>query len=465
MFTIKEILEATQGVLINQDAIDLNTKINQVSIDSRTLKPGNLFIAIRGDNFNGHDYILPALEKGARAVLLASAWAEENTKDLNKINKPIIAVENTIAALACLAKTHRKKFSIPIIAVTGSNGKTTTKDMIACVLEAKYKVLKSKGSFNNHIGVPLTLLELDATHQAAVIEMGMNHKGEIRGLAFIAAPDIGVITNAANAHLEFFNSISDIIEAKCELLELLGPNSLAVVNADCKPLYTRVKEFGVELLDFGIKSLSAYQGSNIISHVDGMAFTVNEKYTFRINVLGEHNVYNALAAIAIAQHFKIDYALIREQLLKFQPVSLRMQTIECQGVSIIADCYNANPDSTLAAINTLVSIKGKTRKVFVFGDMLELGRFSNKAHQQIGKLIAESSISKLITVGQKAEYAAMAAKDCGMLTEDVYQCKTNQEAAAVLEKIRKQDDVVLLKGSRGMHLEQIIDFLNPKLKE
>lgn len=464
MFTLKEILEATDGVLIDKN-VDNDLIIKGVSIDSRTLKAADLFIAIRGDNFNGHDYILPAVAKGAQAVLIENSWAEKNAKDLGVISKPIISVENSISALACLARRHRKKFSIPVIAVTGSNGKTTTKDMIACVLEAKYKVLKSKGSFNNHIGVPLTLLELDSTHQAAVIEMGMNHKGEIRGLASITMPDIGVITNAARAHLEFFNSVSDIIEAKCELLEMLGANSIVVANVDCKPLYARVEDFGIDIVDFGIKSACAYQGSNIIGNVDGMAFTVNEKYTFRINVLGEHNVYNALAAIAIARHLKIDYSLIREQLLKFQPVSLRMQTIKCHGLSIIADCYNANPDSTMAAINTLIAIKSKARKLFVLGDMLELGVFSNKAHQQIGEFIAESSIAKLITVGQKTEYTAQAARDCGMRSEDIYQCETNEAAADILKKISNPDDIVLLKGSRGMHLEQIIDFLNTKLKE
>ncbi|MBU1044872.1 MAG: UDP-N-acetylmuramoyl-tripeptide--D-alanyl-D-alanine ligase [Candidatus Omnitrophica bacterium] len=463
MFTIQEIIDICKGILINQNA-DNSVIVQGVSIDSRTIKTNDLFIAVRGDNFDGHDYLVCAIEKGAAAVIVESLWAEKNEDILSKLNSPIIAVENTIAALAYLAKQHRKKFSLPVIAVTGSNGKTTTKEMIACVLEAKYKVLKSKASFNNHIGVPLTLLELDSSHQVAVIEIGMNHKGEIRGLAAIACPDIAVITNAANAHLEFFNSISDIIEAKCELLESLSTKSFAIINADCKPLYARAHDFCIDLRGFGIKSVCAYQGSNIVTHSDGIAFTVNGKYTFRLNVLGEHNVYNALAAIAIAQNFEIDYNQIREQLAKFKPVSLRMQIIKFPGADIIADCYNANPDSTMAAINTLRAIQSKAKKIFVFGDMLELGKFSNQAHQQIGKLVAESSISKLITVGEKSQLAAVGATEQGMNKQDVYQCQNVEQAAAVLKKIISQDDVILLKGSRGMHLEKIIDFLNNKKK-
>ncbi len=462
MFTIKEILNATCGILINQNqnVADNNIQCCGVSIDSRKIKPNEIFFAVAGDNFNGHDYIQKAIEAKAAVVIAETAWAKEHAEDLNKIDTPIIAVENTVSALAALARTHRKKFSIPVIAVTGSNGKTTTKDMIACVLSAEYKVLKSKASFNNHIGVPLTLLELDSTHQAAVIEMGMNHKGEIRGLASIACPDIGIITNAANAHIEFFESISDIIEAKCELFEYLGPNSIALINADCKKLYARACDFGIDLITFGIKNHCTYQAANIVTHAEGITFTVNEKYTFKLNLLGEHNVYNALAAIAVGLHFKINYSLIRAQLLKFSAVSLRMQTIKFQGTDIIADCYNANPASTQAAINALISIKSKKRKIFVFADMLELGKFSKKAHQQIGEIIAESSISKLITVGEKAQFTASSAKDCGMSSEDIYKCETNQQAAAILKEIIDADDAVVLKGSRGMHLEEIIEFLN-----
>ncbi|MBU1087774.1 MAG: UDP-N-acetylmuramoyl-tripeptide--D-alanyl-D-alanine ligase [Candidatus Omnitrophica bacterium] len=459
MFTIQEILKFSSGILINQNP-DENLIISGVSIDSRTIKNNDLFIAVCGDNFDGHNYLAAAINQGASGLIVQNLWAEKHADSLSRLNKPVIAVENTIAALACLARHHRKKFSIPIIAVTGSNGKTTTKEMIACVLAAKYKVLKSKASFNNHIGVPLTLLELDSSYQAAVIEIGMNHKGEIRGLAGIACPNIGVITNAANAHLEFFNSVSDIIEAKCELLEMLPSSSFAVINADCKPLYARANDFGIELVTFGINSACAYQASNIVTDSQGIAFTVNQKYTFRLNVLGEHNVYNALAAIAIAWHFKIDYNLLRQSLQEFKPAAMRMQITRFQGAKIIADCYNANPDSTRAAINTLRSIKAKAKKIFVFGDMLELGKFSNQAHQRIGKLIAESLISKLITIGDKSELAAVSAIEQGMNKQDVYVCHDPEQAAAVLKKIISQDDLVLLKGSRGMHLEQIIDFLN-----
>jgi len=449
MFTVNEILNSTYGILINQNhdrATYNDIRGFGVSIDSREIKPNEIFLAIAGDNFNGHDYIQKAVESKAAVVICEADWAKEHAEDLNKIDVPIIAVENTVSALATLARIHRKKFNIPVIAVTGSNGKTTTKDMIACVLDAQYKVLKSKASFNNHIGVPLTLLELDSTYQVAVIEMGMNHKGEIRGLASIACPDIGIITNAANAHLEFFDSVSDIIEAKCELLEQLGANSIALVNADCKKLYARVCDFGIDMISFGITSHCTYKAENIITHSEGIAFTVNEKYTFSLNILGEHNVYNALAAIVIGLHFKIDHLLIREQLLKFRAVSLRMQTVKCLGIDMIVDCYNANPTSMKAAIKFWNNFEKSKPHIAILGDMLELGVLTNKFHKDIWNSLKDIDYEKLITVGEHSIHYQ--ANDHFINIESLIK-------SGIYRQFPK-NSVILLKASRAIELEKII---------
>jgi UDP-N-acetylmuramoyl-tripeptide--D-alanyl-D-alanine ligase len=458
MFTVQQIIQATGGSLLRKEQ-DHGQQVQGVSIDSRTIKAAEVFIAIKGPNFDGHDYIFQAAEKNAGAVVCQNTWLEDNIAAAGRLGIPVIAVENSLFALSNLAKFHRQRFDIPIIAVTGSNGKTTTKDMIAWILSGEYRVLKSRASFNNHIGVPLTLLELNQKHQAAVLEMGMNHKGEIRGLALTAMPQIGIITNTATAHIEFLGSTENIVEAKCELLESLGPNGLAIINADCKALHQRAKDFHQQIIDFGIKSISAYQASNIISDQNGIAFTVNQRYTFRLNLLGEHNVYNALAAIAVARHLKLNYDQIRQKLAEFMPVGLRMQIIKAGQADVIADCYNANPDSTSAAIRALGAMKDKKRKLFVFGDMLELGKFSDQAHQQIGQLVADTTIAGLITIGPKARLAAKEAKLCGMREDAVFECQTNQEAADILNRIIDKDDVILLKASRAMHLENIIDLL------
>lgn len=438
-----------------------------ISTDSRTVKKAELFIAIKGAKFDGHDFLDKARENQAQALLLNENWVQANGDFLRQLELPVIAVENTVLALGNIAGFHRRRFNIPVIAVTGSNGKTSTKEMIAAVLGVRFKVLKSKGSFNNDIGVPLSLLELDSSHEIAVLEMGMNHKGEIRSLCSIARPDLAVITNAAIAHMEFFDGLDDVAKAKCEMLERLENNSAAFINADCSVLYSTAKEYRVNIISFGLKPNSLYRASNVLSDGQGIAFTLNEKFTFRLNLLGEHNVHNALAAIAVAGFFKIEPEVIRAVLKEVSIPGLRMRQIENNGIRIIADCYNANPHSTKAAVKTLSQINTGKRKIFVLADMLELGRASRKFHEDMGEYVAMNSIDKLITVGPNAAFAASSAIVCGMQKSDVYTCANNKEALIMLQDMLKTDDMVLFKGSRGMRLEEIIDQLtkdNDKLQ-
>lgn len=454
---MREILKCTSGRLVTGDG---DCEIINIATDSRTIKPSELFVAIKGANFDGHNFIQQALDSQAAGLLISQEWFAAHLQQLASIKKPTVIVEDTIVALGKIAHAYRQRFNIPIIAVTGSNGKTTTKEMTAAALSAHFAVLKSQSSFNNHIGVPLTLLKLNPAYQVAVLEMGMNHQGEIRCLSEIACPNIAVITNASYAHLEFFKRQVEIIRAKCELLEKLTKNDLTIINADNRELYTEAKKFASKLIGFGIKEKCQYQATDIINQNNGWEFRLNGKDMFRLNMLGRYNIYNALAAIAVSDYLGIEREKARLKLNSFNPTSLRMQSFFLNGIQIIADCYNANPGSMEAAINTLSEIKDKKRRILVFGDMLELGNFSRECHEKIGKLVAGKAIDILIAVGTQANYAAQEAKEKGMPKEAIFTCITNKEASQILSQVLKPEDVVLLKGSRKMRLEEIITELN-----
>ncbi|MBU4304262.1 MAG: UDP-N-acetylmuramoyl-tripeptide--D-alanyl-D-alanine ligase [Candidatus Omnitrophica bacterium] len=459
MFTIGEIVDCCAGVLVKGDT---EARISAVSIDSRTIRPGELFLAIKGSRCNGHEYIPAVIERKPAGIVVCREWFDNNREKLDNVCVPLIVAEDTVIALGDIAAAHRKKFDIPVIAVTGSNGKTTTKEIIATVLGLQYNVLKNEGSLNNHIGVPLTLLKLNSSHTAAVLELGMNHKGEIRSLAALVRPTIAVITNAAEAHLEFFNGVGDIIDAKCELLENLPYGAHAVVNADYPRLYAKAQEYAEDVIGFGIEKNCRYRASNVISQDDGVVFTLNEKYAFKLPLLGEHNAYNALAAIAVADFLGIAMETMRECLARFQPVSLRMETVNCNGVRIIADCYNANPHSMAAAIRTLTAVANTARKIVVFGDMRELGAASVEQHCHIGQLIAGQGIAFLLTVGKDAAYAAKAAADSGMDKKNIFVFSQTDEASQCLAGLVQPGDVVLLKASRAMKMEQVLKHIVDK---
>ncbi len=459
MFTIKEIIEVTAGRLISGDP---DSRINKVSTDSRRLALGNIFIAIKGDKFDGHNFLSQAEERGAAAALISEDYCGMPGPAGLPHNITLIAVRDTLRALGALAAYHRRKFRLTVIAVTGSNGKTTTKEMIYRVISSRFNTLKSHGSFNNHIGVPLTLLEINQDHEAVVLEIGMNHKGEIAALTEIAAPDIGVITGVGPAHLEFFDGIDGIVAAKCELFETMEKGKTAVVNADFPELYERVKRYPLELITFGRSEHCRYRATGVRVKEKDTLFRLNDSYDFRLNIIGEHNVYNALAAIIVGERLGIPRDWIREGLENFSPADMRMQVLEINGIKMIADCYNANPQSVSAAIDTLCALNCTKRRGFILGDMLELGDESEHLHAEAGRKIAEAGIDFLITVGERAFYAAESARDNGMRSDVVFSVRDNGEALKIFRRQFRAGDTVLLKGSRAMKLEELIEKIRDK---
>lgn len=453
--SIGEIASAAGGTPYN---LVQDTAVKGISIDSRKINSGEIFIAIKGESFDGHDFIDKAVENGAAAVI--------SHKPLNGCSVPYILVEDTLKALQDIARHYRKKFQIPFVAVTGSSGKTTTKDMIASVLSQSFRVLKTEGNFNNAIGLPLTLLRLQYDHEAAVLEMGMNSPGEISLLSEIVRQDIGVISNVGTAHIEKLGSRENILKAKLELFDYFESNNTAVINGDNDMLegfYSgryRVIRYGLkdsnDLYAFDIKE-KGEEGTDFSVNLDG------EAVRFSILLPGIHNVYNALSAIAVARLFGMEREAIRRGLVEFKPSKMRMDIITTDsGLKIINDAYNANPDSMRAAINVLNSLKSGGRAVFIAGDMFELGDVSDREHYGIGAYAAEKGVDLLIAVGNFAASVKRGAVEAGMDSGSTYAFHDKEEAEACIDKLIKPGDVILVKGSRGMKMEHIVDLLRER---
>ncbi|MFH1562403.1 MAG: UDP-N-acetylmuramoyl-tripeptide--D-alanyl-D-alanine ligase [Nitrospirota bacterium] len=457
---VNEILEATGGELLQGDK---DTRICGISTDSRKIARGDLFIALKGDRFDGHNFIDEVINQGASGILI-SKFEIRNSKF--EIPIPIIKVKDTLIALGKIAVDYRQKFRIPIIAITGSNGKTTTKEMAWTLLSKKFNTLKSKGSFNNAIGLPLTLLELNNTTQAAVVEMGMNQVGEIKYLAQIAKPTIGLITNIGESHLGHLNSRANIAGEKAQLLEAVAKNGIGILNSD--DYYSNRIKFKGKKITFGIRHQADITASDITQDINGIKFKIYKSYkTYRsyrtyksysvtVPILGLHNVYNVLGATAIALAAGIDWKLIKDAYQELKTPYGRMELHSCGNVKVINDAYNANPTSMKAALETLDQIQTNGRKIFVMGDMLELGDFTKSFHQSVVKKAIETGVNILFTLG---EDAGRAAKDAGSQGIKVYQCETNEEIITKLKKILVPQDIILIKGSRRMKLEEVVEGL------
>jgi len=453
--TIREILTATGGKLIsgNEDTI-----INDITTDSRKAEPGVLFVALKGDNFDGNDFADEFL-KGGEAVVVE--------KDLTPISgKGIIRVDDTKKALRDIAKYYRGKFNIPVIGVTGSVGKTSTKDMLASVLSQKYSTLKTQGNFNNEIGLPLTVFNLTKENEVAVIEMGMNNFGEISRLTNIAQPSIAVITNIGTAHIGNLGSQQNILKAKLEILEKLIPNGIVVLNGDDKILYSLKGKLPHTVIYYGIDNLKAdIVATNIILGADKSKFKVriNGKiYPFEVNIIGQHHIYNALAAIIVGLQQKVEIEKIIKGVAEFSSGSMRQSIEKIDGITLIEDCYNASSASMEAALKVLSQIGGANRTIAVLGDILEQGDYSEKAHRQVGLAVAEFEINKLITVGSDSKYIADEAKKRGII--DIISFDNNIQATEYLISEVKKDDTVWFKASRGMKLEEISNGLKEHLR-
>lgn len=456
--TIQEVIEATKGELIRGDHKDI---ISGVSTDSRSINKNELFIPLIGEKFNGHDFIQNAIKLGASTILTSQDIKESKLDDANI---SIIKVKDTLKALQSLAKYYISKFKIPVIGVTGSTGKTSTKDMIYFVLAQKYKVLKNQGNFNNHIGVPLTVFKLEEDHEIAILEMGMSGFGEIDLLANIVRPNIGVITNIGLSHIEHLGSQENILKAKMEITNYFDEMSTLIINGDDQLLKMVEGNFHKYLI--GLGNNCDYQAINIKDlGEEGISFDViinGQEHPFRLNVPGIHNVYNALCAIAIGRILNVDIKSIQDGIKDFQGSKMRLNIFTTnEEIKIINDAYNASPDSMRAAISVLSKMR-KNRRIAVLGDMLEMGEYSIKGHYDVGSEVAKQSIEVLITIGEQAKNIAKGAIENGLAGKNVFLCKNNQEAIDILKNLLQKKDAVLIKGSRGMRMEEIVEYIQER---
>ena len=435
------------------------------SIDSRTIQPGELFFAVKGERLDGHDFVEQALSRGAVAAVVEKTQLTRYPKAVS-----LLAVENTLVALQTLATAVRKKWGKTAIGVTGSMGKTTTKEALSHLLSIRYRVHRTKGNFNNHFGLPLGLLTLEPEHDLAVVEMGMSNPGEIAALARIALPNQGVVTNVAPVHLERFDSLAGIARAKYELIESLPHGGTAVLNADDDYVSQFGRDFKGKVILFGLKTTADVRAEDIETlGSEGTRFALishDVRQSMHSPLLGKHNVYNVLAAVALAGEHGITPSEIAAALPSLHATDKRGQVVKVGNISVLYDCYNSSPKALIAAVETLTAMPAQ-RRIVVAGEMLELGPSGEQLHRECGRYIAgigaesqESKVDFLLGVRGLAEPMVEAAQDAGMKAEFV---ATPEEAGAWLADETRDGDVVLLKASRGVKLEKALEVWQQKI--
>lgn len=456
VFSLNDVLKATAGTLVSGLP---ETFFHGISTDSRSIKKGNLFVALKGDQFDGHDFLKAVIKEGAVGIL---------AHDEGKINQipsgsisSVIKVVDTQVALGDLAQAWRKKFNIPVIGLTGSSGKTTTKEMIAAILGREKNILKTEGNLNNLIGLPQTIFRLNAKHEIMILEMGTNIRGEIKRLTQIAQPNIGLITNIGPAHLAGFGSVDVVTEEKKDLFFNMPPSGIAIINLDDKAVATSNEQWrGAKVTfsmspnaDISVKDIekNGARGVSFNLVIDGNAQKVEMK------IVGLHHVYNAMAAAAVAFATGIDQKTIAEGLAAFRPFSGRMEMIKLHnGSFLLDDSYNANPASVREALMTLKDLK-TNRNGFVFlGDMLELGVESEEMHRKIGMLMATIGVNALFLQGDFSKITAGGAQEGGLSPENIFFLSDKENGIDYLKKHLKKGDWILVKGSRGMKMERIV---------
>jgi UDP-N-acetylmuramoyl-tripeptide--D-alanyl-D-alanine ligase len=422
------------------------------SIDSRTVQPGELFFAVKGEHMDGHDFVGQALEKGAAAAVIGG---DQRARYASKTG--LITVDDTLVALQFLASAVRRLWGKPVIGVTGSTGKTTTKEAVAHVLSTRFRVLKSEGNFNNHFGLPLMLLKIEPEHDLAVIEMGMSHAGEIAALAKIAQPEIGVVTNVAPVHLEFFDSVASIARAKYELIEALPAGGTAILNGDDEYVSQFGRDFRGKVVLYGLRPSADVRAENIQPQgSEGSTFDIvvggcRERAV--LHLVGTHNVYNALAAVAAGLNQGLSSSEAVAALASLVAADKRGQVVKLGNITIIDDCYNCNPKALAAMVDALADMPAK-RRIIVVGAMLELGPAGDDLHRQAGQYIASKKIDLLLGVRGQAQQMVEAARQAGIQAEFV---ATPEEAGEWLARKTRDGDVVLLKASRGVKLERALE--------
>ncbi len=438
--------------------VDQEMSVMGFSIDSRTVNPGEVFIAIKGERFDGHEYVKAAFENGAVAAIVQTGSKVEPAKN-------ILYVDDTLRALQSLGAASRRLWGKPLIGVTGSAGKTTTKDILAHLLKTRFRVMKSSGNFNNHIGLPLQLLKLEPEHDVAVLEMGMNHVGEIRALGQLAHHDLAVVTNVGAVHLEFFGCVSDIARAKYEIIETLHSGGVAVLNADDEYVSQFGRDFKGKVVTFGLKRAADVTARNIVlKGAEGSSFDLVVggvvEHVSHLPLVGEHNISNALAAAAAALERGVSPSQAAQALATIQPPEKRGQVMELAGATMIDDCYNSNPGALNAMVDTLAGMTA-SRRILVAGEMLELGKGSEKLHRECGLHAAEKKIDIVIGVQGMARALVEAASGAGSQAQFF---EMAEEAGERLARELRPGDAVLFKASRGVKLERALEILRQKLE-
>ncbi|MFA7467126.1 MAG: UDP-N-acetylmuramoyl-tripeptide--D-alanyl-D-alanine ligase [Desulfotomaculaceae bacterium] len=452
--TVGEVYRAIGGRLLHGDQ---NITVSRVSTDTRQIQPGDLFLALQGERYDAHDFLDQAVAAGA-AGLVVSRDANVNA------TVPVIRVADTLAGMQDLAAYNRRQYNVPVVGITGSSGKTTTKDMVAAVLETNFKVLKTLGNRNNEIGLPLTLLDFSAGHGAAVVEMAMRAPGEIDALCLLARPTCAVITTIGVAHLERLGTVENIARAKGELLDHIAPDGFALLPGDsplareqAKRCHGRVLYYGLEQgLDIYAQDLRREETGNRFTAVVG-----RDRCDICLPLPGLHNVKNALAAAGVGLMLGLTAEQVADGLSRVNLSGMRTEIIQGEGFTLINDAYNANPESACAALQTLEELAGNRRRVAVLGDMLELGTGAADGHRQSGAAAARHNVALLITVGELAGETASGARQSGDGGEIII-CRDNVEALTELQNRLLPGDVVLVKGSRGMRMEEIVRGLLKK---
>ncbi|MDK0871599.1 UDP-N-acetylmuramoyl-tripeptide--D-alanyl-D-alanine ligase [Clostridium perfringens] len=448
---LQEIVKATKGVLLKEADVK---EIKAVSTDTRKIEEGTMFIALKGENFNGNNYVLEAFNKGAKIAIV-----DEVKCDLNELKEDValIKVQNTGRALMDLAKFYREKLGLKVVGITGSAGKTSTKDLVAAVLSYKYKVFKTKGNFNNEIGLPLMILELDSTYDVAILEMGMRGLGQIKELAEIASPDLGIITNIGISHIEILKTRENILKAKMEIATFFDKNNTLVVCGNDDFLgalpeaeYKIVKTGVGENFKIGAKNIALEELSSKFTVYDG-----EKEEEFSLDMPGEHNISNLMLGIAIAKELGVSFEEMKRGLKNIEATSMRLELIKKDGFSILNDCYNSSPVAVKSAIDVMKNIEGK-RRIAVLGTMRELGHKSEEAHEEIGKYAKENGIEKVLCFGDFSENIKEGyGEGC-----TVYENK--EELIKDLLNIICDGDIILVKASRSLKFEEITKALLEK---
>jgi UDP-N-acetylmuramoyl-tripeptide--D-alanyl-D-alanine ligase len=467
--SLEEISKAVGGSLEGPG----NVKVRGYSIDTRTISPGELFFAIKGPRFDGHQFVGQAFQKGAAAAIIEEdlrpspgtpAARPPSPTGRGQGEGPKIRVPSAIEALQTLAREVRRRWGMTIIGVTGSAGKTTTKEMVAAVLGKKFTVLRSVGNLNNEFGLPLCLLRAERYQNIGVLEMGMSAKGEIRKLASIAEPNEGVVTNVNPVHLEFFKSVDEIAQAKAELIEGLHEPKVAYLNNDDSRVRAMARNFSGKVVTYGVKSVAAFKVQQIQDlGLEGTAFTVHHgrrDVNFVLPLLGQHNVANAMAAIAVAVTHDVSWEQIRDAISEMKPEKMRGEVIKFrEGFAVIDDSYNSNPRALSEMIRFLGRLHGYQRKILVAGEMLELGPEGSELHRNCGREAARAGLELILAVQGQSKEILEGALESGMDRSRLKFVRDALQAGDLLARTLKQGDVVVIKGSRGVKLEQALNTL------